>query len=39
MGGLVFSDAVSDCRASYALKNLMFCRLMLLSLMAEIDAL
>lgn len=37
MGGLVFSDAVSDCRASYALKNLMFCRLML-SLMAEIDA-
>ncbi len=38
MGGLVFSDAVSDCRASYALKNLMFCRLML-SLMVEIDAL
>ena len=38
MGGLVFSEAVSDCRASYALKNLMFCRLML-SLMVEIDAL
>ena len=38
MGGLVFSDAVSDCRASYALKKLMFCRLML-SLMVEIDAL
>lgn len=38
MGGLVFSDVVSDCRASYALKNLMFCRLML-SLMVEIDAL